>query len=768
MFSGDQLDGSEVDATHGRTPPKRLLQLSLLATALGLLAGGAAYVLVHLIALLTNVALFHQVSWTLPSLADVPRGPGLVLVAMAGGLAVALLARWSPEIRGHGIPEAMEAVLTQQSRIHPRTAVTKPLSAAIAIGTGGPFGAEGPIIVTGGALGSLVGQVLPVTASERKILLACGAAGGMAATFGTPLAAVVLAIELLLFEFSARAFVPLVVSSALAGGVHAAIFGTGPLFSVPPHDYNGLDKLPLYAALGLAAGLLAVVVTKGLFLVEAGYERLPVSHFWHPVIGGAAFATVGLFVPRALGVGYDAIGDILAGKIAVGALAVLVLAKLAAWWLALASGTSGGTLAPLLLISGGFGSLFGSAVDHLVPAAHVSPGAFALVAMAATFGAAVRATFTAIVFCFELTRDYEAILPLMLASVVAQLVAGALLTESLMTQKLARRGLRVRSDYEADVLASVTVDAVMARDVDTLPATLTIGEARDRFARGGHGAYPLVDDAGRCTGIIARHDLLQSDDDAAEPVATIASRDVVTIAPDATLLVALSRLLDEEIGHLPVVVEGQLVGMCTRTDILRARQRQLDAELRQPGWRPVPRRQPRPAMAGPMNGHPPEGTSSMHAVLVVANQTLGGGELVRAIERCRADGPCMVHILVPATRPHDLYTNLLDAYRGDVPDDDVARASAQSRLDRELAWLRGLGIDADGEVGEPDPLAAIAHVLGRDADRYDEIIISTLPSHLSHWLRIDLPHRAQRAFRLPITHVAGLPPPYDEGPAEDS
>jgi chloride channel protein, CIC family len=436
-----------------------------------------------------------------------------------------------------------------------------------------------------------------VTASERKILLACGAAGGMAATFGTPLAAVVLAIELLLFEFSARAFVPLVVSTAFAGGVHAAIFGTGPLFYVPPHDYNGLDKLPLYAGLGLAAGLLAVVVTKGLFLVEAGYERLPVKSFWHPVIGGAAFGIIGLFVPRALGVGYDVIGDILAGHIAVGALTVLVLAKLAAWWLALGSGTSGGTLAPLLLISGGFGSLIGTAVDYLVPSAHVSPGAFALVAMAATFGAAVRATFTAIVFCFELTRDYEAILPLMLAGVVAQLVAGALLTESLMTQKLARRGLRVRSDYEADVLASVTVDAVMTRSVATLPATVTIGEARDRFARGGHGAYPMLDGDGHCVAILARHDLLLSDDLADEPALTIASRDVVTIAPDASLLTALSRLLDEEIGHLPVVASGQLVGMCTRTDILRARQRQLAAELRQPGWR-VPRRTAPPVAGG--------------------------------------------------------------------------------------------------------------------------------------------------------------------------
>src|SRR5262245_18976751 len=283
------------------TSPARLLRLTLLAAAVGLAAGAAAWVLVHLIGLITNLALFHRWGWDLPSFRDLDPSPAVVVVAVAGGLAVAVLARWAPVIRGHGIPEAMEAVLTKQSRVAPRTAVAKPASAAIAIGTGGPFGAEGPIIVTGGALGSLLGQVLPVSPSERKILLGCGAAAGMAATFGTPLAAVVLVIELLLFEMSTRAFIPLVVSSALAAGVHSAIFGTGPLFAVLPHDYNGLDKLPLYAVLGVTAGLVAVVVTKGLFFFEAAYRRLPIGPFWHPIIGAAGFALIGLAEPRALG-----------------------------------------------------------------------------------------------------------------------------------------------------------------------------------------------------------------------------------------------------------------------------------------------------------------------------------------------------------------------------------------------------------------------------------------------------------------------------------
>ncbi|HVW33389.1 MAG TPA: chloride channel protein, partial [Acidimicrobiia bacterium] len=546
------------------------------------------WVLVHLIAGITNIALFHRLSWTLPAFATLDTGPNLVIVALAGGLAVSLLALWSPEIRGHGIPEAMEAVLTKQSKIPPRAALAKPLSAAIAIGTGGPFGAEGPIIVTGGALGSLIGQFLPVTPSERKILLACGAAGGMAATFGTPLAAVVLAIELLLFEFSVRAFVPLVVSTTLAGGVHSALFGTGPLFAVPPHDYTGLEKLPVYAVLGLVCGLVAVVITRGLFLVEGGFRRLPVPAFWHPAIGAAGFAVIGLFEPRALGVGYDAISDVLTAKLAVGTVAVLALAKFAAWCIALASGTSGGTLAPLLLISGAVGTVLGVGADRLLPGAHISPGGFALVAMAATFGASVRATFTAIVFLFELTRDYQIILPLMLASVLAEIVANALLPDSLMTEKLSRRGLRVQSDFEVDILRSVVVRTVMTTDVETVSPALPIGEARARLEAGEHGAYPLVNDQGVCVGIVARHDFLKANLQDNKPLALIATRDVVTVTPDDTLLVALRRMLEEDVGHLPVV-EGNrrgahLVGMCTRTDVLRARRVRLESERLQPGW----------------------------------------------------------------------------------------------------------------------------------------------------------------------------------------
>jgi CIC family chloride channel protein len=726
------------------TSPRRMLLLSALAAGLGLVGGGAAWVLLHLIGGITNAALFHRWTWALPSFDRFHPGPGLFVAAMGGGLLVSLLARWAPQIRGHGIPEAMEAVLTNQSRIKVRTALAKPLSAAIAIGTGGPFGAEGPIIVTGGALGSLVGQVVPTSPSERKILLACGAAAGMSATFGAPLAAVVLAIELLLFEFSARAFVPLVVASSLAGGVHSALFGTGPLFHVPPHNYTGLDKLPFYAVLGLVAGLLAVVVTKGLFVVERGFRALPVSEFWHPIIGAAGFAAVGLVVPRALGVGYGAIGDVLATRLAVGTVAALGIAKLVAWWVALASGTSGGTLAPLLLISGCFGTLVGSAVNDVVPSLHVSPGAFALVAMAATFGASVKATFTAIVFVFELTRDYQIILPLMLASVVAELVASALLADSLMTEKLTRRGLHVGGDYAVDVLATTSVAEVMTTEVETLGADATVRDAVQRLTKGHHGAFPVVDSDGQCVGIVAREDLLTADPEADGPVDTVASSDLVTVSPSDTLLVALELIFAADVGHLPVLDDRRLVGMLTRTDILRARSRQLDLERPQPGLRAAMVAQRRHARL--------KGAPTMRHVLVVANQTLGGGQLVDAIEQRVSSGDCRFHVLVPATQAMHLYDRVLDAYGGPDPDDQrLAVAIARQRLDTELLRLQAVGAQADGTVGDPDPLRAMRNALAHQS--FDEIILSTLPAGLSHWIHMDLPSHLRRITRTPVTVI---------------
>jgi len=577
-----------------RTPTKRLLLLTGLAAVIGVAGGGAAWVLLHLIQLITNMALFHEVTLRTRSLAGLHVGWSLFAVAIGGALLISLLAKWAPLIRGHGIPEAMEAVLTKQSRVAPRTAIAKPISAAIAIGTGAPFGAEGPIIVTGASIGSLLGQVIPVSPSERKILLAVGAAAGMSATFGAPLAAVVLAIELLLFEFSARAFVPLVVGAAIAGGMHSALFAGGPLFSVPHNDYAGLRVLPAFVLLGLACGVLAIVVSRGLFVVEDLYRRLPVGEFWHPAIGALGFATVGLFVPRALGVGYDVIGDVLNARLAVGTVAALAVGKLIAWWLALGSGTSGGTLAPLLIISASFGTVVGSGLNHVLPGADVALGAFAIVAMAATFGAATQATFTAIVFVFELTRDYDVILPLMLATVVADLVYSAVNEDSLMTEKLRRRGLHIGRHYGVDPFTTARARDIMTTAVETLPATATAHDARQRFLAGGHSAYPIVDGE-RLVGIVARGDMLRDDRPDDQRLVDSTGTEVVTVQPSDSAQTVLRIMLDEHVEHVPVVDDDRrLVGICTRTDLFKVRRRSSELERRQAGLRTALRSRRRP------------------------------------------------------------------------------------------------------------------------------------------------------------------------------
>jgi len=480
---------------------RRLLLLVGLAAVVGGIAGGAAYLLVRTIGLITSVALLGEWSWgEIPALSELEASPRLPIVAVAGALIIAAMAHYTPIIRGHGIPEAMEAVLRNQSRIAPSTAVSKPLSAAIAIGTGGPFGAEGPIIVTGGAIGSLVGQILRVTPSERKILLASGAAAGMAATFGAPLASLLLAIELLLFELSMRSLIPLVVATSIAGGIRSAAFGTGPLFDAPANDYAGLSVLPLYAVLGLACGLVAVVIARGLFAADRTFRSMRLPVFWQPALGSLIFAGIGLLVPRALGVGYDVIDDVLAGNLALTTLAAVLGAKALSWWVALGSGTSGGTLAPVLLMGASFGGLFAGVLLEIAPGLDITQSGFAVVGMAAVFGAATRLPLTSIVFVFELTRDFDVMLPLMLATVLAALVFSVLSSESIYTEKLSRRGIRVGSELVADSLRTTAVMDVMNRVVDTVGPGDAVGDVADRLARGDRGAFPVIDDEAAVSG----------------------------------------------------------------------------------------------------------------------------------------------------------------------------------------------------------------------------------------------------------------------------
>jgi len=569
--------------SYPRSSTGRIAALSLIAAPIGVLGALSAWVLVKLIGLLTSIALFHQVSTIPPPMSDLHPGPWLFLVAAAGGLAVSVIARWVPTVRGHGIPEAMEAVVERQSVITVPTAIGKPASASIAIGTGGPFGAEGPIVVTGSAIGSLLGQILPVSPAERRILLACGAAAGTAGIFGTPFAAVLLPLELLLFEFSTRSLVPLFVAAAVATAIRSGLLDGGAFvpqvtFTTP----HGLELL-WYVALGLVCGLLAVVICKGLFWIEGGYRKLPISEFWHPIIGALGFAAVGMFEPRVLGVGYAVIGAELAGTIVGGALLVLGVAKLLAWWVALGSGTSGGTLAPLLFIGGAFGGWLGSIAVHAgIP---VDPRAFALVAMAAVFGASTRAVLTGIVFTIEILAAPAMAIPLMLATAAAAIVATSLASDSLMTEKLTRRGLRIHHHAEVDVLRSTRVADVMSRDVVTIDAGATVGAARTVLAEGPHSAYPMVTADDTLAGMVSRSDLLADGVPDTQPVDEIAATDVVALPPTASVLDALDTIVRESVEHVPVVDDGCLVGICSRTDVLRARARKLNDERPAPSLR---------------------------------------------------------------------------------------------------------------------------------------------------------------------------------------
>jgi H+/Cl- antiporter ClcA len=576
----------------------RMVLVSFLAAGIGLLAGLIAFALYDLIGLFTNIVFYHRFVVDFTSARHNQLGLWVIPIPVIGGIIVGLMAKYgTPKIKGHGIPEAMEAVMVNRSRIEPRVAILKPISAAIAIGTGGPFGAEGPIIQTGGAVGSLVGQAFHTTASERKVLLACGAAAGMSATFNTPIAGVILAIELLLFEFKARSFIPLVVASTLATAVHMQLLGSGPMFKITAMDFGIPHALPFYLLLGLLCGLAAVGFSKLLYWTEDQFEKLPVDELWWPAIGALGLGIIGYFVPRILGVGYDTIGDILNANLAWKLLLVIMVAKSVALVISLGSGTSGGLLAPMFMSSAAMGGVFALGVDRIVPAANLSAGAFALVAMGAVFGAASRATFSFIIFAFEITRDYNSVLPLMLVSVIADGIAMWLMPRaSIMTEKLARRGLHIHQEYEADVLQQVKVAETMDPDVPKLPADMKVSELSDLIARRDpeacrHQGMFILDGNGKLAGVITRGDVmraLDSDPSGTGSVLDAGTRDVIVTYADETLHDASAKMLRNNIGRLPVVEREdprRVVGYLGRPGIMAARLRRLDEEhVREPGW----------------------------------------------------------------------------------------------------------------------------------------------------------------------------------------
>jgi H+/Cl- antiporter ClcA len=562
---------------EARPVDRRVLFISALCIPLAILAGLVAQGLTRLIGLVTNLAYYHKVDTTFSSPANNHLGWWAVLVPVGGGIIVGLMARYgSRAIRGHGIPEAMEQVLTNESRVPARLTFLKPISAAIAIGTGGPFGAEGPIIATGGALGSLLGQILSTTANERKVLLAAGAAAGMAATFGSPVSAVLLAVELLLFEYRARSLIPVALAAAAATGTRIAFSGSDPVFAMPFVSAPGGGALAMYVGLGAAIGVASVLITRLVYAVEDGFEKLPIHWMWWPAIGALAVGVIGYFAPRTLGVGYDNIEQIVGGVIPLGTLAFLCTMKLISWAIALGSGTSGGTLAPLFTVGSGLGALGGAGLALMFPKLGLDPRVAALVGMAAMFAGASRALLASVVFAFETTRQPLGLLPLLGGCTAAYLVSSVMMRNTIMTEKIARRGIRVLADYAADFLDQVKVMDRMSRDVLALDAGDTVGDAREALIATRHQGFPILDGE-RLIGVLTRRDLEGSD--ASATLRSLVTRAPAVVYDDSSLRDAADQMTREEIGRLPVVKRStpdRVVGFLTRSDLLTAHRRRLD------------------------------------------------------------------------------------------------------------------------------------------------------------------------------------------------
>jgi len=570
---------------HGRKPGDftadgRVLVLIGMALVVGSLGAGAAWVLLKLIAVVINLVWLGRFSIGPASPADAAPGLWMVAAPALGGLAIGLMARFGSEkIRGHGIPEAIEAILLGGSRMHPKVALLKPLSSAISIGTGGPFGAEGPIIMTGGAIGSLFAQCFDVTAAERKTVLVAGAAAGMTAIFGTPVAAVLLAVELLLFEWKPRSFIPVVAAVGASAAWRPLLFGTGPLFPYAvPVDLPWWGLIACAAA-GIVAGLQSGAMTKLLYGAEDLFERLPIHWMWWPVLGGLAVGAGGLIEPRALGVGYDIISDLLSGHMAAHEAGLILLVKSAIWIVALASGTSGGVLAPLLILGGTLGWLEGQFL----------PGGtafWALLGMAAMMGGTMRSPLTAVMFAVELTGNSTVILPLLAATGAAHAVTVLLLKRSILTEKIARRGQHITREYSIDPFELLRVSEVMVTAVDTLPAALPTGEALAFFMADAprHKSYPVVDPDRRLVGMVTRADVLRwRTEREHEPQtlrAAVSGKALIVGYPDEIVGRLADAMVASDQGRVPVVERGthRIVGLVARKDLLHIRSTVAAAE----------------------------------------------------------------------------------------------------------------------------------------------------------------------------------------------
>ena len=566
------------------TRDKRVVVLSGMALIIGALSAVVAYVLVWLIAVITNVAFYRHFSPVFRSPDHHHLGYFVILIPVIGGLIVGLMARYGSEkIRGHGIPEALEAILFGRSRMEPKVAVLKPLSSAISIGTGGPFGAEGPIIMTGGAVGSIFAQFFHLSSAERKTLLVAGAAGGMAAIFASPVAAAMLAVELLLFEWRPRSFIPVAIASASAFALRIPLLGAGPIFPVHPHAMLGGEGLLFAFLVGVTAGLGSGLLTTLVYAFEDFFTKLPIHWMWWPAIGGLCIGIGGIIEPQVLGVGYDTIHDLLRGEIVGPALLVLLIGKSLVWSIALGSGTSGGVLAPLLMMGGALGA----ATARLIPLG--DSGLWALIGMAAMMGGTMRSPLTAMIFTLELTQDLNLLPGLLVGCIAAHGVTVLLLRRSILTEKVARRGYHIMREYSVDPLTMVRVGEVMDRNAPTVPATMRVMELSDRIAQHDprvtrHEGLLIVDKNQRLVGIITRGDILRALEQGGNNGMTVldaGSRDVIVAFPDEVLHEATTKMLRNNIGRLPVVMRGDprsIVGYLGRSNLMAAHLRQLEEE----------------------------------------------------------------------------------------------------------------------------------------------------------------------------------------------
>ena len=560
------------------TATPRTMAISLLAIGIGIISTYVTLALLRLIGVFTNLFFFQRWGSGLVSPAANRLGAWEVLVPVGGALIVGLMARYGSErIRGHGIPEAIEAILMNGSKVAPKLAILKPLSSAISIGSGGPFGAEGPIIMTGGAFGSMIAQLFHLSSAERKTLLVAGAAAGMSATFATPVAAVLLAVELLLFEWKPRSFIPVALASVTAGAARRYILGLGPMFPVPPHPiFIGPKALLGCMLAGVLAGALAAIVTLMVYASEDGVQRLPIHWMWWPLLGGLVIGLGGLIFPQALGVGYDTIGAILQGSVPRNLILGILLVKSVIWAVSLGSGTSGGVLAPLLMMGGALGGLEAMYLPN------EGAGFWPLVSMGAILGGALGSPLTAVVFVVELTHDINVLVPLLLAVTLAYGFSVLTLRRSILTEKIARHGYHLSREYAVDPLEILFVRDVMRSNIVALPAAMMPAKLTGEHAR--QPLYPVVDDTKRLVGVITRgnlHRILESGTGADHPFAEHAKRDPVLAYADEPLRVVVNRMAETGLTRFPVVEQEdsrKLVGMVSLADLLRARTRTLEEE----------------------------------------------------------------------------------------------------------------------------------------------------------------------------------------------